>query len=344
VEATGHRQLDAGRESQGYRSKAHYTVHPAIRDGFLKSLDAETTRQNHDAVRNLLLISLVGMPGTGTRYPADRRVLNQLEEIVYHTVEANRVQNAWGVYRSQIGGYQNLGWRPGEYERGARLCRAFEVSSVRERGSLVEKLGRIDLANWSYQYGLYLMGLGQLERTQFYLEQAHTLFSEECQLKGSSRGRRMLAELLLKKGHLLSAARNAQEAVESAQKAWNTRAMRDSHLTLALISVFMGNLKAASKEFDEAASKEVDATPQLDDAVESVKRTEAGLSSGARVLLLTRTGKNVQALQVLEQALANAQAQFGDRSQYIPRCHLSVLSVISLYFAISDRFWKLSRC
>src|SRR6266540_2377632 len=101
-----------------------WTVHPAVRDGFLNGLEAERARSGHEAACQGLIASLGGLPGRDTN-PSDARTLDLVEEITYHTLEAGLADTAWEMYRYQLGGYENLGRRLGAYERGERICRAF---------------------------------------------------------------------------------------------------------------------------------------------------------------------------------------------------------------------------
>ena len=67
-------------------------------------------------------MSLGDAPG---KNPSDPATLDMLEEIVYHTILAGHVPEAWDIHNTRIGNFRNLGWRLGAYERGERICRAF---------------------------------------------------------------------------------------------------------------------------------------------------------------------------------------------------------------------------
>jgi tetratricopeptide (TPR) repeat protein len=100
------------------------SVHPAIRDAFLGTLDVNTVRLGHDAARNGLLASLGELPDKGS-YPADATTLDILEEILFHMLQIGESTEAWELYSERIGRYDNLGYRLGAYERCARICRLF---------------------------------------------------------------------------------------------------------------------------------------------------------------------------------------------------------------------------
>jgi hypothetical protein len=109
-------------EISNHKSQIRYSIHPAVRDGFLSGLAADALRENHEAVRQGLAVSLGDAPGEN---PSDPATLDLLEEIVHHTLQSGHVPEAWDIYWNRIGNYKNLGWRLGAYERGERICRAF---------------------------------------------------------------------------------------------------------------------------------------------------------------------------------------------------------------------------
>jgi len=104
---TAMRLLDASTPTSSIISpqSSMYTVHPAVRDGFLASLDNEPARQAHEAAKEGLVASLGGLPRYGSN-PSDPATLDLLEEIVYHTLEAGHTQEALDAYWFRIGGYQ----------------------------------------------------------------------------------------------------------------------------------------------------------------------------------------------------------------------------------------------
>ncbi|HEY2252367.1 MAG TPA: hypothetical protein VGH74_14940, partial [Planctomycetaceae bacterium] len=72
--------------------KTLFSIHPAVRDGFLAGLGADTRRHGHDAARSGLEAALGSAPGEN---PADPATLDLLEEIVYHTIQAGEVEQAF---------------------------------------------------------------------------------------------------------------------------------------------------------------------------------------------------------------------------------------------------------
>lgn len=116
------RLVEASKSQIPNQKSLTYTVHPAVRDGFLAGLDEEVTRLGHDAARQGLEASLGGQSGG---YPSDPGTLDLLEEIVHHSLAAGYAEMAWGVYTDRIGSFENLGFKLGLYERGERIIREF---------------------------------------------------------------------------------------------------------------------------------------------------------------------------------------------------------------------------
>jgi tetratricopeptide (TPR) repeat protein len=114
--------LQASLSTLDSRPSTLYSIHPAVRDGFLSGISRDAALAGHEAVRTGLEVSLGDAPG---RNPSDPATLDLLEEIVHHTLQSGHVREAWDFYWYRIGGARNLGWRLGVYERGERICRAF---------------------------------------------------------------------------------------------------------------------------------------------------------------------------------------------------------------------------
>jgi hypothetical protein len=109
-------------QSAGYKPAPRYSIHPAVRTGFLSGIGRDAALAGHEAVRCGLEVSLGDAPG---KNPPDPATLDLLEEIVHHTLQSGHVREAWDIYNNRMGQYENLGWRLGAYERGERICRAF---------------------------------------------------------------------------------------------------------------------------------------------------------------------------------------------------------------------------
>lgn len=139
-------------------SRGGFTVHPAVREGFVQRIDAMTARVGHEAASQGLTTSLGGKAESS---PTDAATLDLLEEIVYHSIGAGRTDDAFGIYWNRIGHSENLAWKHGAYERGERICRAFADSSNPATAAVLlsEDLLPLLFSDWA----LYLLHMGDLE-------------------------------------------------------------------------------------------------------------------------------------------------------------------------------------
>jgi tetratricopeptide (TPR) repeat protein len=205
------RLLEAARSENG---ETLYTVHPAVRDGVLRGLDSNAARLGHQAAREGLQARLGERPGE--KYPSDSIVLDLLEEIVYHTLEAGLPQEAYELHRNRMGGYQNLGWRLGAYERGERICRAFTAGQAPESTPIPAGLSNLNQAILVNEWALYLKDLGRLDAAVRCYERTIELLMEERDWHNISRVQRNLAEVNLLEGRLKAGKRAAEEALTQA--------------------------------------------------------------------------------------------------------------------------------
>ena len=228
-----------------------YDVHPAVRDGFLKSLDAETARRGHEAAREGLTTSLGGLPAEGTN-PSDPATLDLLEEIVHHTLAAGQVKEAWRVYQDRIGGGRNLLWRLGAYERGERICRAFAGGRPPEEAPLPEGLSEFDQADLLNEWALYLKELGHLDGASRCYERVIEILMRQEKWRSASRGNLNLADALLLAGRLMAASEVAAEALRLAQRADDAEERRNSSAFRGYVRGMRGETSAAQDDFRDA--------------------------------------------------------------------------------------------
>jgi hypothetical protein len=100
-----------------------YSVHPAVRDHFSRLAMLPDSVAWHDLIREQLL-TLVQRPGRPLA--ADSATLDLVEEAIYHTLQAGRAEEAFGLYRDILGGLRHLAWKLGEVARGLRILREFK--------------------------------------------------------------------------------------------------------------------------------------------------------------------------------------------------------------------------
>jgi len=232
-------------KTQNHASQV-YTVHPAVRDGFLKGLDIEVARQSHDAARKGLEASLGGQPGVN---PSDSLTLDLLEEIVYHTLATGHVQEAWGIYLSRIGGYKNLGWRLGAYGRSERILRAFVTGRSPQMASLPERLSRQDQATFINGWGLYLLDLGQLDAASQCYERARDIAMQQKNWEHVAIYNQNLADVSVLSGRLMAGVLAADEAIRFAERVPYSDEKRASYGFRAPLSVLRGEINLAVADF-----------------------------------------------------------------------------------------------
>ena len=163
LEQRGHEQ-DSVLSTHG---SSPYTVHPAVRDGFLSGLDAEAARASHDATRQVLAVSLGGKP-SGKLSIRDKATLDLVEELVHHTLEAEHAAEAWNIHwcrANELDVWQSFG----SFERGARICREF-LRFCRDTGMLVPGLSPACQAALIHTMGVCLRELGLVSEAKQYFE------------------------------------------------------------------------------------------------------------------------------------------------------------------------------
>ena len=270
------------------RTSYFYSVHPAVRDGFLATLDEDTTKRGHDAAREGLTALLGDQPRDN---PSDPATLDLLEEIVYHTLEAGHVREAWAIYIKRIGGYKNLLWRLGAYERGERICRAFAGGQPPQTAPLPEGLSENDQATFINEWALYLKHLGRLDDAARCYERAIELSMRREDWKNASIGNLNLVEALLPAGRLTQGLRAAEEAIRLADQADDAEQKQNSHAYRAHAHGLRGETDAALEDFRDALHWQHEAEGKIDRPLYSLR--------GIRhMLLLARLGQNEEAMRL----------------------------------------------
>jgi tetratricopeptide (TPR) repeat protein len=290
-----------------------YTVHPAVRDGFLKGLDADNARRGHDAAREGLVESLGGLPGRGTN-PSDARTLDRLEEIVYHTLQAGRPDTAWEIYLYQIGGYENLGRRLGAYERGERICRAFTADQAAEDVHRRDRLHASTAALVLDEYALYLSDVGQLDAAARCYQQNIAMRVERESWKNASIGNQNLTDVLLVAGRLSDALNAAEEAVRLAERASYAFERKDSYAYRGYTRALRGETTEALADFATALHWQ-----RSDERASQPLYRMRGVQLA---WLLARLGRTDEAARVTEANKALLRRTLGNQHHYLPRCDL----------------------
>jgi len=292
--------------------RERYNVHPAVRDGFLKNLDEETSQRGHEAAREGLNVSLGDRPGGN---PSDPATLDLLEEIVHHTLAAGHVEEAWDVYWYRIGGYRNLGWRLGAYERGERICRAFAGGRPPEDAPLLHKLPERWQAAFLNDWALYLRDLGRLEAAARCYEKGRDLLTRREDWKSTSSFNINLTDVLLMAGFLTAALDAAIEALRLAESAYDAEERAKSYASNALVRSLRGESARALDDFHHALRWQHMTDSEIDRPLWSVR----GVWYAA---LLFRLGQNEEATSLTETNKEILRSGWGEQHQDIPKCNL----------------------
>jgi len=280
------RLVEASKSQISAQRSQIYKVHPAVRDGFLKKLDAETARLGHDAARLGLEASLGGRPGGN---PSDLDTLDLLEEVVYHTIAAGYTQGAWEIYWYQIGGSTNLGRRLGAFDRGDRICRAFVAGQSPTLAPLPIGLPRDNQATFMNEWAIYLTALGQLASAIRCYERNIELRTQQKQ--NASIGNLNLGILLALSGRLKLAVEAAEYSV---QLSISPEKSIDSFAHRAYVRGLLGEINASLKDFAQALKQQETSIPH---------RWLWGISGIAHCTLLSVIGRNAEATQLVTENL-----------------------------------------
>jgi tetratricopeptide (TPR) repeat protein len=280
-----------------------YVVHPAVQDGFLRQLSAETVRQGHQAVHDALLGAL---PGPYSN-PADPASLALFEEVIHHALQAGLSEEAWDIYWNRIGAYGNLGWRLGDYMRGESICRAFLAGQPPGLVSSPRELSKESQVLLLKEHALYLEGLGQLARA-VELCSEHNRHWREPDWRSASAGHQVLAGFHLLRGRLSDGLNAARQAVDFAAGDCGER--YGSLALLAYAKMLQGNTESAMEDFAEAEKlfgppRRIDALPGL-----------------WRALLSARLARYEEARALTRENLEVCRSHLGKENSVAPKCKL----------------------
>ena len=299
-----------------------YSVHPAVRDGFLAALDPAAARLGHEAARKGLEVSL---GERHDKYPADPATLDLLEEIVYHAIQAGHAQEAWDIYWSRIGHYQNLGWRLGAYERGERICRAFAAGRSPETTPLPDGLSERYETVFFNEWALYLKQLGRLDAAAHCFQRGNEPDYKKENWMGASIGNRNLVDVWLLAGRLSAALQAADEALRLAECADHADHRCYSRAFRGDVRALRGETQTALGDFRDAMLPLAEFRDVLHYQYEHEVKPDRPLYTlrGVRyTLLLARLGRTEEATRLTEANESALRALFGPQHQGIRQCDL----------------------
>jgi len=223
-----------------------YSAHPFLRD-FFRGLLSAKAESIHESVRVMLAPSLQLRLQTK---PTDTAILDQYELLIEQTLLAGRFQEAFDLYKTEVGGYENLGWILGENARGLRILERFvsqdDFSHIEHRLSLPNQFMLIN------DFGLFARNMGDLAR-------ARSVFVYGGRLSGSASDQRYksrivanLADVEFEEGHFRRAVEYSESAL-TLPKDRRNELLIASILALRAVSLSaLGDVAAAAAEFARA--------------------------------------------------------------------------------------------
>jgi tetratricopeptide (TPR) repeat protein len=223
-----------------YRTQGRefFTAHPFLRDYF-KSLLGFPPEALHEQARNRILAQLEARPiGDPSR---DVRALDAYELLIEHTLLAGRVDRAWWLYASTLGGYATLGGRHGEFARGVRILAGFATDADPERLRLEDGRRRRALLDWAS----FAEALGELETAR----RCYRILGDSGPLHPHIL--RSWAFLEMQRGDLPEAARLATRALDASTTLGDEE---DGHAQLGVVLDRLGEADRAQAHFSESSS------------------------------------------------------------------------------------------
>lgn len=337
---------------------ATYSIHPAVRDGFLAGLDADTRRHGHEAARSSLNAALYE---ARDRDLADAATLDLLEEILHHTLQSGHVHEAWDIYNNRLGGSKNLIWRLGAYERGARICRAFaggaspesfislHESAFFRRAKVLnqgangefsipyQQFFESDRAFFINEWAVYLTGLGRLEAAARCYELFIQMRMEHDRWRNACIGNQNLCDTWLRSGRLTGflrtqssdqksvplstgALETANEALRLAELANDAAERRDSHAYRACARGLRGEVSSALADFHAALNWQ-----------HTAERNERPLYSVRGIQhtqLVARLGRHEETTRLTEANIAITAVTAGAGNPIEAKCNLILATVL----------------
>ncbi len=291
-----------------------YSVHLAVRSGFLRNVDTSDALLSHDKIGQYLQQNLSAVDHE--TLPTDPVMLDLLTEAMYHTVQAGKVEEAWHIHIEKVGGYSNLGRRLGAFARGERICHVFQVAESVGGIGIVEQLPEDAQMLWLYDRGRYLVGLGRLDDAMDVLSQHNARRAEQGNWLYASLGALQCCDLSISRGFLLDAAKFIDDAIAFAERTASAGFWRDCHAYRAQLRYLTGDTEKAAEDFAIGIPQEP-------------RGLDYRLPIEWKALMLARSGEIAKAEQLLEAKHASLSShQGGDRS--IHPCVLALIDVAIL--------------
>ncbi len=262
----------------GSDTRVTWTVHPFLRERFRKLLDC-APEQVFDVVAREFGAGLETRPATK---PSDPSVLDRYEGFIEATRLAGREQEAFNVYREAMGGYGNLGWVLGEYQRGYRILAAFSATGrPRDLAPTLVQRARALLAN---ELALYTHRLGRLAEAWEIRQVNNGLIKALGERWAMSVGLVNSSEVAFSRGRLAESRELADESLTEAEAAQDPTQRRNSLAFRAIAAHALGDIPAGRADFASATGLEGESLSSLSGSYHARHQLDLGELASARAL------------------------------------------------------------
>lgn len=251
-----------------------YSVHPAVRDGFLSEFSSSMRQLCHAAISTQLEF-MMGESTTNNRFPTLRRTADLAEELIFHVLEASTLQDAWDCYQRVLGGYNHIGATLADPERGDRICRGLVRGAAPRASNLHDMFRDPDLlALFMNGWSLYLSDLGELDDAISCLLHALDAHDQVDDRSGATLVRRNLFTIYITRGLLNEAFALLPHRIRSQFPKHRTTVhfptgnqltaeIRKSYVSAGIVFSLDGRTNSAIKSYSIAVLKSDDASPTV---------------------------------------------------------------------------------
>ena len=293
-----------------------YTIHPAIRDGFLTGVADSVKRIGHETARKALAANLSTIPG---EVIADSEMRDVLEEIVHHTLEAGYVDEAWDVYWHRLGNFQILGMHVGDLERGERICGSFfsGASPTLAAKRLQALVSSGDHSSYSIaasranEWASYLSKLGQMDSAIALIDAAHQSAAASGKMVPAAISLVNLADFYFRCGRIPQALQYSEFGDKTGESYQAQGVRANAQFWIAMASSYSGDIRKAEEHFE----KSLDFQSAFESFAED-RQLWSTRGIGHALHLLT-IGRHKQAAKINEENLSICQSQSLDAANDI---------------------------
>ena len=223
-----------------------YSAHPFLRE-FFRNLPGPKPESVHESVRSRLAPSLEARPSTK---PREAAILDQYELLIEETLLAGRVQEAFDLYYSGLGSYDNLGKALGDNARGLRILERFVPQD--DYSFAEPHLSRHSRSVLASSLGLFAKNLGDLARARAAHVHSRLLYAAAAEQRRESIITQNLAEVEWLAGRPRQAMEHSENALALATEAEDDTEGKDSLVARAASHFALGDISAAVADFQEA--------------------------------------------------------------------------------------------